>query len=65
MENIIFHQDNAPSHTTGQIQLELDLLEFDRISYLSGPSANGFRHVSYPKTERIGQQFTNLEELKH
>lgn len=32
-ENIIYHQDNAPSHTAEQTKLELDLLGFSRISH--------------------------------
>ena len=31
-KNIIFHQDNAPSHTAGQTQLELDLLGFGSVT---------------------------------
>ena len=31
IENMIFHQDNAPSHTAGRTQLEIDVLGFKRV----------------------------------
>jgi hypothetical protein len=31
MENIIFHQDNAPCHRSQETQLELDVIGFQRL----------------------------------
>ena len=33
MENLILHQDNAPSHTDERTQLEIDVLGFNRFEH--------------------------------
>ena len=33
LENVVLHQDNAPSHTANRTQLEIDLLDFQRVDH--------------------------------
>lgn len=66
-KNIIYHQDNAPSHTAEQTKLELDLLGFSRIShppYSPDLAPMDFALFPYLKAKLRGQRFSGLEELK-
>ena len=33
LENVVLHQDNAPSHTAKSTQLEIDLLDFQCVDH--------------------------------
>ena len=66
-EKIIFHQDNAPSHTAEKTEIEIDIQGFQRIihpPYSPDLAPMDFALFPYLKTELRGQRFFDLTELK-
>lgn len=64
---VIYHQDNAPSHTAHTSQLELDLIGFDRLSHPPySPDLAPLDFAYFPKLKEHlrGQRFENFDELK-
>jgi histone-lysine N-methyltransferase SETMAR len=67
MENIIFHQDNAPCHRSQETQLELDVIGFQRLPhapYSPDLAPLDFAVFPYLKSQLRGQRFENFSELR-
>ena len=67
LENVLFHQDNAPAHTAATTQLEIGLLGFDQITHPSySPDLAPMDFAVFPqvKAELRGIKFTEFCELK-
>ena len=67
LENVIFHQDNAPAHTTATTQLEITLLGFDKIThppYSPDLAPMDFAVFPHVKAELRGTRFSDFCELK-
>ena len=67
LENVIFHQDNAPGHTAATTQLEIGLLGFDQITHLPySPDLApiNFAVIPHVKAELRGIKFSDFCELK-
>ena len=66
-ENIIYHHDNAPAHTSSATRLEIELLEFqllDHPPYSPDLAPMDFSVFPYIKSQLRGRKFENLFELK-
>ena len=66
VENLIFHQDNAPSHTAQQTQLEIDVLGFRKIvhpPYSPDLAPLDFAFFPLLKSHLRGRRFSDATEL--
>ena len=66
VENIIFHQDNAPSHTARQMQFEIDLIGFRMIvhpPYSPDLAPLDFAFFPLLKSYLRGERFADAKEL--
>ena len=66
LENVMFHQDNAPPHTAATTQLEIVLLGFEQIThppYCTDLAPMDFAVFPHVKAEMRGIKFTEFCEL--
>lgn len=67
MENIIFHQDNAPCHIAQHTQLELDVLGFQRLAHPPySPDLAPLDYALFPylKSQLRRHRFGDFSELQ-
>ena len=67
LENVLFHQVNAPAHTAATTQLEIGLLGFDHVTHPPySPDLAPMDFAVFPqvKAELRGIKFTEFCELK-
>ena len=68
IENVILHQDNAPSHTAARTQLEIDVLGLQRAAhppYSPDLAPLDFAYFSQLKSHLRGKRFQDREELMY
>ena len=66
-ENIVFHHDNAPCHTSEHTQLSISILGFQQINhspYSPDLAPLDFAFFTYLKKQLRGRRFDGLEDLK-
>ena len=67
VENLLFHQDNAPAHRSTDTLLTIDFLGFERITHAPySPDIAPFDFAVFPrlKGDLRGKRFENLMELR-
>ena len=67
MEQVIFHQDNAPAHTASKTSVELDLLGFEILHHSPySPDLAPMDSALFPllKSHLRGHRFDDLAELR-
>lgn len=67
LENVLFHQDNAPPHKAATTQLELSLIGFDQIIHAPySPDLAPMDFAVFPcvKSELKGLRFSGSRDLK-
>ena len=67
VENVIFHQDNAPCHKSQNTLLELGVLVFQRLEhapYSPDLAPLDFAVFPYLKSQLRGRKFNDLRELQ-
>lgn len=68
IENVILHQDNAPSHTAARTQLEIDVLGLQRAAhppYSPDLAPLDFSYFPQLKSHLRGNRFQDREELMY
>ena len=68
LENVVLHQDNAPSHTANRTQLEIDLLDFQRVDHPPySPDLAPLDFAYFPKLKKHlrGTRFQDREEIRY
>lgn len=68
IENVILHQDNAPSHTAEETQLEIDVLGFQRVEhppYSPDLAPLDFSYFPALKSHLRGRRFEDRADIKH
>ena len=68
LENVVLHQDNAPSHTAKSTQLEIDLLDFQRVDHPPySPDLAPLDFAYFPKLKKHlrGKQYQDREEIRY
>ena len=67
IEELVFHQDNAPSHRATYTLLTIDFLGYERINHAPySPDLAPMDSVVFPrlKDELRGRRFETLDELR-
>ena len=68
LENLWFHQDNAPSHTAERTQVEINVLGFQRVQHPPySPDLAPLDFAYFPKLKSYlrGQRFSSREEISY
>ena len=67
VENLLFHQDNAPTHRSNDTLMTIDFLGFERINHAPySPDLAPFDFAVFPrlKDDLRGKRYDGLEELR-
>lgn len=67
VENLLFHQDNAPPHRAVETLLTIDFLGFERINHAPySPDLAPMDFAVFPqlKSDLRGRSFSDIEELR-
>lgn len=67
LENVVLHQDNAPSHTAVHTQLEIDVLGFQRVEhppYSPDLAPLDFAYFPKLKSHLRGNHFQDRDEIR-
>ncbi len=68
LENVVLHQDNAPSHTAVHTQLEIDVLGFQRVEhppYSPDLAPLDFAYFPKLKSHLRGNHFQDRDETRY
>ena len=68
LENVVLHQDNAPSHTAKSTQLEIDLLDFQHVDnppYSPDLAPLDFAYSPKLKKHLRGKRYQDREEIRY
>ena len=67
VENLLFHQDNAPAHRCTDTIMTIDFLGYERITHAPySPDIAPFDFAVFPrlKGDLRGKRYENLQELR-